>query len=65
MALAGAHLMALAEGTPGNWGQGSYPVPLQLGGHTEPVKAGKDKPSLPVTYWPAGPVKLPAPPEAS
>lgn len=55
--------MALAEGMPGNWGPGSFPVPLQLGSKVEPVKPGSRKPVLPVpiTVWPAGPVKLPAP----
>jgi hypothetical protein len=53
--------MALAEGTPGNWSPGSYPVAFQLGGHTENVKTGDGKPVLPVTHLPAGPIKLPVP----
>lgn len=55
--------MALAEGTPGSPGGGSFPVPLVLDGKTEPVtpSGDDDKPALPVVVWPAGPVKLPVP----
>ncbi len=56
--------MALAEGSPGNWSPGSYPVSYQLGGTTEYVKAGDGRPSLPITRIPAQPIKLPVPEQA-
>lgn len=57
--------MALAEGGPGDWAPGSYPVPYQLGGHIELVRPGNDddRPALPVKHLPAGPIKLPVPAE--
>jgi hypothetical protein len=51
--------MALAEGTPGDWQPGSYPAAVKL------VSKGDDRPPLPVVHWPAGPIKLPVPDEAS